>query len=299
MELDIVVPEVDEQAAAVENTGAVMVNYDVDEGVDDKDAQSKTSSLKLDFDRTDVVFWFQQLEMHLQTAGIKAQWTKRLLLHKQLPPDVIAELKDLLRKDKSRAGAQPYKDLKDRIIETFGQKPEDAFEEAEALMLVGKPSQLCNRLVNILCPEHPDLANCCAARMVSGLWRKKLPQEVRQQVAGMSLVGKDNMKATLNKADSVYATLKRGAAVAAVDFDTSADEPALQVAAFKGKAANKKFQPRKAVAGGQAKDRGKPHEEGTPSTVCNTHWKYGRSAFTCRKKDTCPWAHLSDKNSAK
>ena len=56
-------------------------------------------------------FWFQQLEMHMQTAGIKAQWTKRLLLHKQLPKDVVAEVKDLLRKAQSEAGATPYKEL--------------------------------------------------------------------------------------------------------------------------------------------------------------------------------------------
>ena len=73
-----------------------------------------------------IKFWFAQLEMHLTTAGVGKQWTKRLLLHKQLPSDIVNELKDLLRKDQSDAGATPYKDLKDRILETFGTKPEDA-----------------------------------------------------------------------------------------------------------------------------------------------------------------------------
>ena len=74
-------------------------------------AQQKTVSLKVDFDRQDVKFWFQQLGMHmLSTAGVKDQWTKRLLLHKQLPVDIVAKVKDLLRKDNSEAGATPYRD---------------------------------------------------------------------------------------------------------------------------------------------------------------------------------------------
>ena len=45
-----------------------MVNYDEDDGTDAGDAQQKTSSLKLDFDISDVSFWFNQLEMHLSAA---------------------------------------------------------------------------------------------------------------------------------------------------------------------------------------------------------------------------------------
>merc|ERR1712219_14038 len=120
----------------------MATNFDMEDKADDKDSQQKVSNLKLEFDRTDVTFWFAQLEMHLSTAGIGAQWTKRLLLHKLLPSDVVMELKDLLRKDKSQAGATPYKDLKDRIVETFGTKPEDAYQEAKDFLLNGKPSQL-------------------------------------------------------------------------------------------------------------------------------------------------------------
>ena len=77
-----------------------MATFDVENGVDEATAHSQTANLKLDFDRADVEFWFQQLEMHLSTAGVKAQWTKRLHLHKLLPQDIVAEVKDLLRKGK-------------------------------------------------------------------------------------------------------------------------------------------------------------------------------------------------------
>merc|ERR1711951_41293 len=99
-----------------------MVDFDMEDGADADTAQAKMSGLKLDFDRNDVEFWFNQLEMHLQTAEVKAQWTKRLLLHKLLPQDVVEEVKDLLRKNKTSAGAEAYKELKDRIMTTFGQK---------------------------------------------------------------------------------------------------------------------------------------------------------------------------------
>ena len=88
----------DDRRVAVNPVAVNMAgNYDMKDEVDEKDAHSKVSNLKLDFDRTDIKFWFQQLEMHLSTAGVKAQWTKRLLLHKQLPADIIGEVKDLER----------------------------------------------------------------------------------------------------------------------------------------------------------------------------------------------------------
>ena len=283
-----------------DGNGNVMSNYDATDAADDDGSLQKTSNLKVDFDRSDVEFWFQQLEMHLTTAGIKAQWTKRLLLHKQLPNDVIAELKDLLRKDKAAAGATPYKDLKDMILETFGIKKEDAYEEAEGYLLTGKPSQLAKKLINKLCPNHPHLNNCCAAGIIAGMWQKKLPFEVRQAVAGMSLEGEATLKDTLRKADAAYATLQsRGtsaapahAPLAAVDFDTSADAPALQqVAAVRGRYPPKRGGgQRKGQAQAGARDRGEPHPDNPPSTACNTHWKYGLKAFTCRKEETCPWA---------
>merc|ERR1711951_299615 len=106
------------------------------------------------------------------------------------------------------------------------------------------------------------------------------------------------MKDAMDKADSVYATLQRGGRVAAVsaDLDTSADAPALQIAA----AGRQRFGQRKPASGGQARatatplDRNveKPHPDNPPPGVCNTHYRYGRGAYVCRKKETCPWRNL-------
>ena len=152
----------------------VTMAYDMANGTDAKDAQAKSSGLKVDFDRQDVEFWFEQLEMHMFGCGLAAQWTNRMVLHKMLPPDIVSEIKDLLRKNQASAGETPYKDIKDSLLETFGQKRADAFAQADALVMTGKPSQLLHKLINILCKHHPDLVGCCAEGTITGMWRKKL-----------------------------------------------------------------------------------------------------------------------------
>ena len=125
---------------------------------------------------------------------------------------------------------------------------------------------------------------------------------------------KTDFEAAIKRADEVYLSLQTTTEpVAAVakpshgapkgaakrpDLDSSADAPALQqVAAMANRG---RYPPRKQQAGGaQGKpksDRGKPMEPNTPKSACNTHWKYGRAAYTCRKKDSCPWAHFADKS---
>ena len=132
--------------------------------------------------------------------------------------------------------------------------------------------------------------------MISGMWRDKLPTEVKQRVAGQSLVGKDAMKNTLKTADAVHTTNGRAAVAAASLLDTSADAPALQqVAAVNrrnpGRKNNATSRQGNSNAGGKS-DRGNPHPDGPPPNSCNLHYKYGRNAYKCRKPDTCPWAHI-------
>ena len=280
--------------------------FDVADKADAADAQQKTSGLKLEFDRQDVEFWFQQLEMHLTTSGVNAQWTKRLLLHKLLPSDIVSEVKDLLRKNKASAGATPYKDLKDRILDTFGKKVEDAYAEAEALVLTGKPSQLLNTIINKICTSHPNLEGCCTAGVISGMWRKKLPTEVQQRIAGRSMQGKDALRDIMQTADAVHATLAGATPVAALTaaatynpaLDDSADAPALQVAAvgrYSRPPPRKNYPPTRTPATGGKPDRGNPHPDGPPPNACNLHWKYGKAALKCRKEDKCPWAKFAPK----
>ena len=226
-------------------SSSAMTNYDEQNDKDPADIHTKIAKIKLVFDRNDVRFFFTQLEMQMENSGVKSQWQKRLLLHNLLPPDIIEDLKDLLNLNKTEAG-DAYKDMKTRIWETFGPKPESAYRLARDMQLVGKPSQLAKKLINILCPTHQDLHKCCVAGVISKLWREKLPREVRTAVANHAL-DRGKLKDTLALADAVFDSARPTAAfpvaataavpppdplAAAPELDTLADAPALQAAAF-------------------------------------------------------------------
>ena len=85
----------------------------------------------------------------------------------------------------------------------------------------------------------------------------------------------------LKKADDVYASQVEARATAAVSLDETL--PALQVAAFHKKKTDK----------ADPKDRGTPHPDGPPDSACYLHWRFGKSAFTCKKKSTCPWKNFT------
>ena len=80
-----------EITATVDN----MVNFEDENAEDGKDMHQKLYQLKLkrEFDRNDLLFWFGQFESQLEEIGVKAQWTKRRALDRQLPQDVAEEVK--------------------------------------------------------------------------------------------------------------------------------------------------------------------------------------------------------------
>ena len=58
--------------------------------------------------------------MIMENAGVKSQWTKRMQLYKALPPHMVDEMKDLLSKSKTAAGATAYYEMKQRLVTQFG-----------------------------------------------------------------------------------------------------------------------------------------------------------------------------------
>ena len=232
-----------------------MPNFEKDDGTDASDAQSKTSTLKLPWNE-DLIFWFSQFENLLETAGVKAQWTKRSLLHKQLDSKLQDDCRDLLVKKQNEAGDTPYLDLKTRILDLHGPRLEEAYDKACGFVMTGKPSQLAKKLIFTLCPDHCDMKKCCIEGVVTSMWRKQLPPHVKQAVAGLKL-GDGQLETTLRLADAVHSAMAPPVAAAAAltiatppppqqqivyvqqpyppDLDTSADAPALDVAAFRGR----------------------------------------------------------------
>ena len=178
-------------------------DFDAKNGTDDPSVLAKLANIKATWMEQDVKYWFQEIEMQMEIYNIQSQWLKRVILANNLPEEVKAELKDILRKPKSQAPTLVYKELKLKIIQLFGPVEEEAFERAAALVLTSKPSALAKKITELLCTCDKPLENCCAAATVSALWKRQLPQQVRTAVAGMSL--KENFENVLQKADDAYA----------------------------------------------------------------------------------------------
>ena len=84
-------------------------DFDSANGTDEGDINTKLATIKLTFDESgNVEFFFTQLEMRLECAGVRSQWWKRIGLHNTLPNHIQEEVMDLLSKPKSKAGDTPY-----------------------------------------------------------------------------------------------------------------------------------------------------------------------------------------------
>lgn len=119
------------------------MDFEKEDGADPTDVYAKTGHIKVDFNRKNVRFFFIQLEMLMESAECKSQWMKRLVLQRNLPSDVVEDLQDLFSKGKTAAGATAYYDTKQRVIELYGERPEDRWKAAKGMMLLDKkPSQL-------------------------------------------------------------------------------------------------------------------------------------------------------------
>ena len=147
----------------------VVRNYDETNSTDKEGFNAKP--IRVAYDPNDILFWFDSLENAMEWAGVGSQWTKRQVLHQNLPSDAIEEVKGLFRLKQNQARNLPYKTIKDELISLFGPNDEEAYAKAAQLVLVGKPSQLAKKLVDHICVADVKLAGCCCARTIAGMWR--------------------------------------------------------------------------------------------------------------------------------
>ena len=271
--------------------------YDTADEADPTDVHSKAATIKLEFNVKEVKFWFQQLEAKMRFAGIKSQWTKMQIVVSILPVDIASEIKDLLCVSEPTTTGENtcYIDCKKRLMEIYGPREEDAFDKATQLIMTSSPSHLCRQIIGIVCPKHPKLVECCSIGMISGLWRSKIPKDVRTAVAGMSLGG-GNLEAVLRLADAVYHANHKKPQVAGISGGATADDPS--VAAFNRNSGNKankgqkKNQGQNQNAGNTTQARRKNKKKSSdnpPDTVCNNHYEYGKQAYCCLNPFECPW----------
>ena len=153
-----------------------------------------------------------------------------------LPPDVIEELKPLLRLEQAEAG-QIYKAVKEEIISLYGPRDEDVFTKAMALRLGNdKPSALGKKLTHILCPGSKPFHGCHCDKFVFGMWFAQMTTPIKSQLAGLKF-NESTYKSIFKKADEVWMANGGGAppavvaAVAGPQVAADDSNPPQQVAA--------------------------------------------------------------------
>ena len=198
-----------EAALAVEAVimPAPVVNFEDKNGNDRERTIEHTRSLKIEYNATDVAFWFTQLENEMITCHVKSQWLKRVVLVKNLPAKIQNDVKALLILQKAEAPADLYKQIKKEILRIHAPKQEDSFKKALSRVLVGLPSQLGQTLINDVCQKSTKLTGCCCAGVVWTLWCLQLPLGVRSYVANMDF-NAATYNAVFQAADKVYLSTK-------------------------------------------------------------------------------------------
>ena len=288
-----------------------MVDYDTENGQDT--AGSETKEIKVAYNAQEQELWFMLLENRMEEVGIKSQWTKRQALIRNLPTEVITEIKNLLKKGKTAAGDRCYKDAKERILKAFGPKKEEAYYKASQLVLTGKPSELARKIVDLMCPADPPLHGCHCENFIAPMWKAQLPAPVKQAIASMEF-NEAGLEAILDRADAVHATMTTPNPTVAGLTDGAQASADPNLAAFKGASAqNNRGNGRgrgqrgrggnrnqtRSADGAQRQqnqqsgaNRGPKSKDNPPDAVCQTHWKHGKSAYGCLDIASCPWKDI-------
>ena len=165
-----------------------IIPFEDEDGVDEAGAHKEACNRveKVNWDPKDLLFTFSQIERKTAAAGVKKNFTKFQVLSEVLPKEVADEVKSLLRKDEADfPDKNAYKLLKTEVLRIFGPRPEDPIERALGRVMSGKPSQLARALVDDICKNELD-CRCCPA-IVSTLWKRHLPSNVRAGIASSVL----------------------------------------------------------------------------------------------------------------
>ena len=280
-----------------------VVNFEDENGADGVKAIEFTRTLQIQYNPSDVKFWFTQLETEMETCEVKSQWLKRVVLVKNLPAKVQEDVKRWLVLQKAEAPPDLYKQIKKEILRIHAPKNEDAFKKALSRVLVALPSQLGATLINDICDQPTKLEGCCCAKIVRTLWTMQLPLGVRSFVANMDFTAQ-NYNDVFQAADKVFLSTKDtevSPAVAAVtlkDKKSGGANPSPEVAAVQpsknkggGSSGNNKAgKPNSSSSSSSSSNRrGKKHSSNPPSSVCDNHYKFGDQSWHCLSPFTCPW----------
>ena len=297
LEVHVVGSAVNQKVQAGNEANMPDIDFEDENGQDGDKALDYTRSLKLEWNPTQVQFWFTQLENEMFTCTVKSQWLKRCVLVKNLPPAVQSDVMSLLVLKKSEAPEDVYKQIKIEILRLHAPKKEETFKKALSRVLTGLPSQLGEMLINDICDKPARLNGCCCSKAVLTLWVLQLPLTVRSHIANMEFTAA-TYKEVFKAADKVFMSTKAtelSASVAAIT--TTPNDSAPEVAAFKPRKNQNRGTRRGSGSGGGGgsgnnsnASSNKPQKPNTaPSTCCSNHKKWADQAWYCLAPLTCPW----------
>ena len=298
-----------------------MVDFETENGVDGDKAQEHARSIKMEFEPSDIKFWFAQLEGEMTMASVKSQWLKRTVLQRNLPNKQKEDVKALLTLNQTEAGNNIYLKIKKDLIRIYAPKPEDSYKKALGRAMVGLPSQLGLQIVDDICKKVPKLEGCCCAGAALAIWSMALPVSIRAHISDKDFTAA-TYKDVFETADKVFLSSKQ-VTVAAMSSkaNSSLDEtlPAFQsqnqpqVAAInrggggnrgqrgnrggwrgqRGQRGNGRGGQR---GGGQSSssqssssNRGPRHHSNPPESCCDRHYRHGDQSYFCLAPLTCPW----------
>ena len=292
------------EAAAL--AAANAVDFEDENAADGAKALEYSRTLVMEYNQSEVEFWFIQLENEMFTCGVKSQWMKRCILVKNLPAKVQNDVKSLLILKQYQAPTDIYKKIKHEILRIHAPKREDNFKKALTRVLVGLPSQLGQQLIDDICQKSIKLDGCCCAGAVYTLFCIQLPVTVRCQIADMDF-NKETYQKVFQAADKFFLSTKTtemSAGVAAVVVSEKSDKPEQVAAVFKPQKGNggggrngppkNKFNKNGSSGGGASTGSGSQrirHKSKPPSSCCDNHYRWADSAWFCLEPLTCPFVN--------
>ena len=303
---------------------AAVVNFEDEDGADVSDRSMMDACRNLErfeWQPEDLLFYFNQVEAKMNSAGVKKNYTKFQVLSTIVPRKVQDQVKPLLRMQATDfPNKDSYKQLKAEILRIFGPRPERAVERALGRVLSGQPSELARDLVNDLSKCKPQLQCACCPAIITHLWKRHLPPQVRAGIAKHTLT-QANFNEVVTLADDIFSSNTPAPAIAAYGVAAvsapvqalSLDEtqPAIpyvqpEVAGIqrgRGRGRGNRGRggrgrggsaPAAAAASGGQRHKGTKHPD-LPAgewTGCSMHFRFGRSAHFCNEPATCPWKNV-------
>ena len=294
----------DEEAARLlldETNDIKMADFEDENGIDGEKAMDKLGSVKCDFDKDDIEYWFSEFETQLEVIEVKSQWTKRIALQRCLPAEIKQEVKSLMIIKKGQAGNDIYKKIKNELLDLFGPKPEDAYNRAKNRVMTGKPSQLGKALINDICRCPIKLQSECCSQIIWGMYREALPVVIRNHIAEMEF-NKNTYKQIFQKSDQVYDSNKSTqpvkGTVAAVSSHAGTEVAAAKPNRFppknqkpQGNATTKPPKTEDTTSSKPSTDKKGPRHataKGENDKLCRIHYRWGVNGTYCAAPWKCP-----------